>query len=81
MMLVCAASGGNAASGAGGMQMDPKMMEQMQKHLSDPATAQMLTSFVQAMKPEDLSALLKQSGMDLSPQQVIHGLYPGRSLD
>ena len=46
------------------------MMEQMQKHLSNPATADMITTFVQTMKPEDLAGILKQSGMDVTPEQV-----------
>ena len=55
---------------AGPPQVPPQMMEQMQKHLSDPATADMITTFVQTMKPEDLAGILKQSGMDVTPQQV-----------
>lgn len=55
---------------AGGPQVPPQMMEQMQKHLSDPATADMITTFVQTMKPEDLAGILKQSGMDVTPEQV-----------
>lgn len=46
------------------------MMEQMQKHLSNPATADMITTFVETMKPEDLAGILKQSGMDVTPEQV-----------
>lgn len=55
---------------AGGPQVPPQMMEQMQKHLSNPATADMITTFVQTMKPEDLAGILKQSGMDVTPEQV-----------
>lgn len=55
---------------AGGPQVPPQMMEEMQKHLSNPATADMITTFVQTMKPEDLAGILKQSGMDVTPEQV-----------
>lgn len=50
--------------------MTPQMMDQMQKHLSDPATADMISTFVQTMKPEDLAGILKQSGMAVTPEQV-----------
>ena len=55
---------------AGGPQISPQMMDQMQKHLSDPATADMITAFTQSMKPEDLAGMLKSSGMDVTPEQV-----------
>ena len=55
---------------AGAPQVSPQMMEQMQKHLSDPATADMISTFVQTIKPEDLAGILKQSGMDVTPEQV-----------
>ena len=55
---------------AGGPQLLPQMMEQMHKHLSDPATADLISSFVQTMKPEDLAGILKQTGMDVTPEQV-----------
>ena len=45
-------------------------MEEMSKRLSDPATADLISTFVQSMKPEDLASMLKQSGMDVSEQQV-----------
>lgn len=65
---------------AGGPQVPPQMMEQMHKHLSDPATANLITTFVQTMKPEDLAGILKQSGMDVSPEQVqfrpLHRVIP-----
>lgn len=52
-------------------QMTPQLMDQMQKSLSDPATADMITAFTQSMKPEDLASLLKQSGgIDVSNEQV-----------
>ena len=52
-------------------QMTPELMDQMQKSLSDPATADMITAFTQNMTPEDLASLLKQSGgVDVTPEQV-----------
>lgn len=71
----CIAGGGSGgpagvAAGPGGAQMNAQMMEEMSKRLSDPATADLLSAFVQSMKAEDLASMLKQSGMDVSTQQV-----------
>lgn len=71
----CIAGGGpggpaGVAAGPGGAQMNAQMMEEMSKRLSDPATADLLSAFVQSMKAEDLASMLKQSGMDVSTQQV-----------
>ena len=60
-----------AGQAPAGPQVPLQMMEQMQKHLSDPATADLITTFVQTMKPEDLAGILKQSGMDVTPEQVL----------
>ena len=59
---------------AGGPQISPQMMDQMQKHLSDPATADLITAFTQSMKPEDLAGMLKQGGMDVTTEQVSYPL-------
>ena len=58
--------------------MNAQMMGEMSKRLSDPATADLLSAFVQSMKAEDLASMLKQSGMDVSTQQVKHTLLTTR---
>lgn len=68
--LLAAGPQGQTA-GAGGPQMNQQMMEEMSKRLSDPATADLISTFVQSMKPEDLASMLKQSGMDVNTQQVM----------
>ncbi|DBA72989.1 TPA: hypothetical protein ACH3X2_009934 [Trebouxia sp. C0005] len=69
-----AASGQQSAAGqqmpAGGPQMGPEMMDQIQQRLSDPATADLISAFTQTMKPEDLAGLLKSGGMDVTSEQA-----------
>lgn len=69
-----AASGQQTAPGqqmpAGGPQMGPEMMDQIQQRLSDPATADLISAFTQTMKPEDLAGMLKSGGMDVTPEQA-----------
>ncbi|KAL3159548.1 hypothetical protein ABBQ38_009964 [Trebouxia sp. C0009 RCD-2024] len=65
---------------AGGPQLPPQMMEQIHKHLSDPATADLISTFVQTMKPEDLAGILKQSGMDVTPEQAGQFLSYARKI-
>lgn len=55
---------------AGGPQMGPEMMDQIQQRLSDPATADLISAFTQTMKPDDLAGMLKSGGMDVTPEQV-----------
>lgn len=69
-----AASGQQTAPGqqmpAGGPQMGPQMMDQIQQRLSDPATADLISAFTQTMKPDDLAGMLKSGGMDVTPEQA-----------
>lgn len=65
---------------AGGPQISPQMMDQMQKHLSDPATADLISAFTQSMKPEDLAGMLKQGGMDVTTEQAAQYLKYAKKI-
>ncbi len=66
---------------AGGPQMGPEMMDQIQQRLSDPATADLISAFTQTMKPEDLAGMLKSGGMDVTPEQVRALCLPAEASD
>ena len=66
---------------AGGPQMGPETMDQIQQRLSDPATADLISAFTQTMKPEDLAGMLKSGGMDVTPEQVRALCLPAEASD
>ena len=66
---------------AGGPQMGPEMMDQIQQRLSDPATADLISAFTQTMRPEDLAGMLKSGGMDVTPEQVGALCLPAEASD